>query len=60
MSKNQDWFQKYFPTAQARNKADKVIDHIDPGETMTTFIDVWIAAYVEAGGKTPIPFESLT
>ena len=53
MSKSSDaaWFAKHFPTARARDAADKAIDALDPKEPMTTFLDVWIAAYIAAGGK---------
>ena len=56
MSKKQDdaaWFAKHFPTAHARDAADKAIDPLDTKEPMSKFLDVWIAAYLAAGGKTP-------
>jgi len=46
------WWAKNFPSAAAREAADKAVDAVDPKESMTTFLDVWLAAYVRAGGKT--------
>jgi hypothetical protein len=52
--KDEEWFAKHFPTAHARDAADKAVDALDPTSPMTTYIDVWIAAYIKAGGKTEI------
>jgi hypothetical protein len=46
------WWVKNFPTAHARDVADRAIDCIDPKKPMTTFLDIWLAAYIKAGGKT--------
>ncbi len=48
------WWAKHFPTVAAREAADKAIDQLDPKEPMTTFLDTWVTAYVQAGGKTSI------
>ncbi len=52
--KDDVWWAKNFPTVHARAVADKAIDDLDPREPMTKYIDVWIQAYVKAGGKTNI------
>lgn len=39
-----------FPTAHAREAADKAIDALPATEPMTTYLDTWIAAYRAAGG----------
>ena len=55
MSKKDDaWFAKNFPTAHARDAADKAIDKLDVHEDMRAYIDAWIAAYIKAGGKCNI------
>ena len=56
MSKTTDaaWVAKNFPTARARDVADKAIDGLDPSEPMTKHLDVWIAAYIASGGKTKL------
>lgn len=46
------WWVKNFPTVHAREAADRAVDAIDPKEPMTTFLDVWLAAYIATGGKT--------
>ena len=48
------WMAKNFPSPQARKKADEAIDALDVALPMTTFLDAWIAAYLAAGGKTPM------
>jgi hypothetical protein len=53
MSKKDDaWFAKHFPSAHARDVADKAVDALDPSLPMTAFLDAWLAAYLAAGGKT--------
>jgi hypothetical protein len=52
--KDDAWFAKHFPSAAARAKADATIDRLDPQEPMTTFLDAWIRAYIDAGGKTKL------
>jgi len=53
MSKRDDeWFQKNFPTSHARDIADKAIDKIDVTEPLHVFLDAWLAAYLAAGGRT--------
>jgi hypothetical protein len=53
MSKRDDeWFHKHFPTARARDAADKAIDKMDVAEPMHAFLDAWVAAYRVAGGLT--------
>lgn len=52
MSKKDDaWFTKHFPTAHARDAADREIDRLDVKEPMTKYLDTWIAAYIAAGGR---------
>ena len=48
------WFAKHFPTTHARDAADRAVAALDAHLPMTTFLDVWIAAYIKAGGKTSI------
>ena len=58
MGKKQDeealWFRRHFPTVAARYAADEAIDRLPCTEPMTVFLDLWIAAYVLAGGITKI------
>lgn len=49
---DEKWFTKHFPNKQAREAADLVIDELNVNFSMSSFIDVWIAAYVKAGGQT--------
>lgn len=42
-----------FPTRAAWAAADKAVDALSPRESMTRFIDVWVAAYSKAGGRRP-------
>lgn len=58
MAKKQDeaaWFREHFPTQHARDVADQAIDKLALSEPMSAYIDAWIAAYKQAGGKTRIP-----
>ena len=52
--KDDEWFDKHFPTPNARNAADHAIDKLDPKLPMTDFLDAWIAAYIAAGGRTSL------
>lgn len=53
-SKDDAWWAKHFPSAHARDAADKAIDQLDPKEPMTVFLDTWFEAYIAAGGKTTL------
>lgn len=54
MSKKDDAeIQARYPTVQAREAADRVIEGMDPTLPMTAFIDAWIDVYLKAGGRTP-------
>ena len=46
-----------FPSQHARVLADRAIDQLDVTLPMTTYLDVWIAAYIAAGGKTPLKID---
>ena len=50
------WMARNFPSQHARMKADEAVDQLDVSEPMTRYLDVWIAAYIRAGGKTPLKF----
>jgi hypothetical protein len=39
-----------FPTARAREAADRAVDELPVTEPMTRFVDVWLEAYRAAGG----------
>lgn len=41
---------KRFPTKRARDLADLATDTLTGEDTMSTYIDVWLAAYLAAGG----------
>jgi hypothetical protein len=57
MSADRDpWILKQFPTPAARKAADAAIDALNEDETMKTYLDAWIAAYIQAGGKTKLRF----
>lgn len=47
--------EQRFPTARARDVADKAIDALPESAPMTEYIDTWLAAYREAGGKEVRP-----
>ena len=47
---------QHFPSQHARMKADEAIDQLNVSEPMSRYLDVWIAAYIRAGGKTPLNF----
>lgn len=49
--------EQRFPDPKARRAADAAINMIDTHETMKVYIDVWIAAYIAAGGKTSFKFD---
>ena len=49
--KDREALRKRFPTAQARQMADKAIDHLTADAPMSTYVDLWIASYRAAGGK---------
>lgn len=49
--KKKDWLEQKFPTARAREAADKAIEPLASSLPMTEFIDTWYIAYVAAGGK---------
>ena len=56
MKKDDAWMAKNFPTKAARDKADEAIDKLSVDEPMSKYLDVWVAAYITAGGKTPLKF----
>lgn len=43
--------KKRFPSAHARQAADKAVDHLPANAQMSAYIDVWIKSYRQAGGK---------
>lgn len=47
------WVEQNFPTAIARGAADKAIDLLGVDAPMSAYLDTWVIAYREAGGKTP-------
>ena len=42
-----------FPSARAREAADKAVDELPLTAPMTSYVDAWIAAYRKAGGLEP-------
>jgi len=55
---DEKWFQRHFPSKHARDIADKAIDAISVTQPMHVFLDAWIAAYVAAGGRTDLKFDT--
>jgi hypothetical protein len=49
--------RRVFPDERARAAADAAIDELDVSESMATFLDAWVMAYVGAGGKTLLVVE---
>ena len=49
--KKKDEVELRFPTARAREIADKAIEGLDAKLPMSAFIDTWYIAYTEAGGR---------
>jgi hypothetical protein len=49
--------RRVFPDERARAAADAAIDELDVFESMATFLDAWVRAYVGAGGKTLLVVE---
>lgn len=47
--------EQRWPTKRARDVADAAIDALPETEPMTTYIDVWLAAYLAAGGVEKRP-----
>lgn len=54
MKRKQLTVEKLFPNARARAAADEAIDALDVKEPMTSYLDVWEAAYFEIAGKSPL------
>lgn len=52
MSKKSEerWFEQRFPSAHAREAADRAAEKLDASLPMTTYIDTWVRAYKAAGG----------
>jgi hypothetical protein len=48
---------KNFPSSHARKIADEAVDALPVSEPMSVFLDTWVRAYIEAGGKTPFKFD---
>ena len=42
-----------FPTARARDAADKAVDELPLTAPMTAYVDRWLEVYREAGGVEP-------
>jgi hypothetical protein len=53
-SKDDKWFEKHFPSRNARTRADAEIDKLEPSNLMKDFIDVWLREYKRAGGRTDL------
>lgn len=51
------WMRRVFPDERARAATDAAIDELDVSESMATFLDAWVMAYVGAGGKTLLVVE---
>jgi hypothetical protein len=45
--------EKLFPNPNARKVADEAVDALPATEPMTTFLDVWEAAYFSVAKKSP-------
>lgn len=55
--KDAAWMAKNFPSSHARKIADEAVDALPVSEPMSVFLDTWVRAYIEAGGKTPFKFD---
>lgn len=42
--------EQRYPTKKARELADEAIDALSESDSMTLYIDTWLAAYKAAGG----------
>jgi hypothetical protein len=51
------WMAKNFPSVAARKAADEAIDKLPTYEPMSVYLDIWIASYMAAGGRTPFDFK---
>jgi hypothetical protein len=49
--KDREKLRRRFPTLHARQAADKLVDKLPVSAPMSTYTDVWLAAYRSAGGK---------
>lgn len=48
------WWRENFPTAKAREAADRAVDALPPSATMAQHTDTWLAAYDAADGLRPV------
>lgn len=48
------WVAERFPTASAREVADRAIDALPNDCSVADHLDVWVRAYLKAGGKTEL------
>ena len=48
------WWRRHFLDVAARDVADRAIDPLPLSAPMSVYIDVWVAAYLRAGGTTPL------
>lgn len=46
--------EKRYPTQHARKEADEAIDSLDLDASMRTYLVIWEAAYLAAGGQVKL------
>lgn len=49
-----EWMRRHFPTLRACRAADEAILALSDEEPMRVYLDAWIAAYRQAGGRTDL------
>ena len=49
--KDREALRKRFPTAHARQAADKAVDALPVAAPMTAYLDEWLKVYRAVGGK---------
>lgn len=54
--KDAAWVAKNFPSSFSRKVADAAIDKLSVDEPMHVYLDTWIKAYIDSGGKTIYKF----